>query len=219
MVFHAPLDAQVGIDNASRIFAAARHPKSFVSLDKADHLLSKRSDARYVARVLSAWASRFVDEVPKPSMPLKVPGAENIVSVAETGRGAFQQQMVVGELSMLADEPASVGGANTGPSPYDLLAMSLGACTSMTLRMYANRKKLPLERVQVDVTHAKVHAQDCAECGEGREGRIDRFERRIMLFGDLDDAQRQRLLEIADRCPVHKTLEHSSAIVTELRDA
>ncbi|MEO0619405.1 MAG: bifunctional alpha/beta hydrolase/OsmC family protein [Pseudomonadota bacterium] len=216
MVFHAPLDAQVGIDNASRIFAAARHPKSFVSLDKADHLLSKRSDARYVARVLSAWASRFVDEAPKPKMPIRVPAPENIISVAETGRGAFQQQMVVGELSLLADEPASVGGANTGPSPYDLLAMSLGACTSMTLRMYANRKQLPLERVHVDVSHAKVHADDCADCGEGREGRIDRFERRITLHGDLDDTQRQRLLEIADKCPVHKTLEQSSAIVTAL---
>ena len=218
IIFHAPLDAVVGIDNAGAIFAAAKHPKSFVSLDNADHLLTRRSDARYVARVLSAWGSRFIEEKPRATLPLAVPGADGIVHVSETGRGKFQQQVVSAAHSLLADEPASVGGADTGPSPYDFLGIALGTCTSMTLRMYAERKKLPLEHVQVDVTHGKVHANDCADCGEGREGRLDRFERSIRLTGELSDAERQRLLEIADKCPVHQTMEKSSVVVTQLAD-
>jgi len=216
LVFHAPRDEVVGIDNAGAIFAAAKHPKSFVSLDDADHLLTRRSDARYVARVLSAWASRFVEELPRPEMPLGVPGPAAVVQVAETGRGKFQQQVVVQAHSLFADEPASYGGTDTGPTPYDFLAIALGTCTSMTLRMYAARKGLALDQVQVDVTHAKVHADDCADCGDGREGRIDRFERVIRLTGTLSDTERSRLLEIADRCPVHLTLEKSSVIASRL---
>lgn len=218
LVFHAPRDEVVGIENAGQIFAAAKHPKSFVSLDDADHLLTSRSDARYVARVLSAWASRFVEETPRPSLPLALPGPAQTVQVSETRRGKFQQQVVAGSHSFLADEPASVGGGDTGPTPYDLLAAALGTCTTMTLRMYAAHKGLPLDHVQVDVSHAKVHAEDCMECGEGREGRIDRFERLITVAGDLSEEQRIRLLEIADRCPVHKTLEKSSVVVSRLSD-
>ena len=218
LVFHAPRDEVVGIENAAQIFTAAKHPKSFISLDDADHLLTRRSDARYVARVLSAWASRFIEEAPRPDMPLTIPGPAQTVQVAETGRGKFQQQVVAGAHSILADEPTSVGGNDSGPTPYDLLGAALGTCTAMTLRMYAAHKGLPLEHVQVDVSHAKVHADDCMECGEGREGRIDRFERLIAISGELSDEQRARLLEIADRCPVHKTLEQSSVVVSRLAD-
>ena len=216
IVFHAPLDATVGIDNASQIFAAAKHPKSFVSLDHADHLLSRREDARFVASVLGAWASRYLDNGDVSETAGAVP--EDVVRVTETGAGKFQQQVRVGSHALFADEPVSFGGLDTGPTPYDYLSAALGACTSMTMRMYAERKGIPADRFSVDVTHAKVHAEHCEDCGEGREGRIDRFERRITIDGEVDEATRARLLEIADKCPVHRTLESSSAIVTKLVD-
>lgn len=217
LVFHAPRDAIVGIDNASAIFGAAKHPKSFISLDDADHLLSARADAIYVAQVLSAWASRYIDGVEERSN-LPYPGAGDQVSVAETGAGRFQAEVVARCHRLLADEPTDHGGLDSGPSPYDFLSIALGACTTMTLRMYAERKKIPLERVAVHVRHAKVHAEDCAEC-EDREGRVDRFERELELVGDLDAETHDRLKEIADKCPVHRTLENSSVIVTGLREA
>ncbi len=217
LVFHAPRDQVVGIENAAAIFRAAKHPKSFISLDDADHLLSRRSDAVYVADVLSAWASRFISkEASAPALPY--PGPEGQVSVAETGQGKFQAEIVSHTHRLLADEPVSYGGLDTGPSPYDLLSAALGTCTTMTLRMYAERKNLNLDRVSVHIRHGKIHAEDCAECGEGREGRVDRFERELVLEGDLDEATRQRLTEIADKCPVHRTLEQSSVVVTTLRD-
>ncbi|MCB1546926.1 MAG: OsmC family protein [Hyphomicrobiaceae bacterium] len=214
LVFHAPRDEIVGIDNATAIFVAAKHPKSFVSLDDADHLLTRRQDAAYVAEMLSAWASRFVADRNGDGTGTSAPAPAGVVMVGETGEGKFQQLMRVGTHRILADEPRSVGGSDTGPSPYDLLAMALGACTTMTLRLYADKKQIPLDRVSVDVKHRKVHAEDCEDCGEGREGRIDRFERIIRIEGALDAATRARLLEIADRCPVHRTLEASSVIVT-----
>jgi len=215
LVFHAPRDTVVGIENAAAIFTAAKHPKSFISLDDADHLLSRRSDAIYVADILSAWAARFITDGQEHHV-LPFPGPDGEVAVAETRAGKFQQEVVSGGHRLIADEPASYGGDDTGPSPYDFLSIALGACTTMTLRLYADRKKLPLERVSVRVTHGKVHAADCADCGEGREGRIDRFERKLEIEGDLDAAQLERLKEIADRCPVHKTLEQSSVVVTTL---
>jgi len=218
IVFHAPLDDVVGVENAAGIFHAAKHPKSFISLDDADHLLSRRADAIYVADVLSAWASRYISQDRQES-GLPVPGPENTVSVAETGSGKFQAEVVSGHHRLLADEPVDFGGLDSGPSPYDLLSAALGACTTMTLRMYADRKKLPLEKVTVHVSHNKVHAKDCKGCGEGREGRIDRFERSLVLSGSLDDEARNRLKEIADKCPVHKTLESGSAVVTRLESA
>ncbi len=217
LVFHAPRDEIVGVENATAIFSAARHPKSFVSLDDADHLLSRRADAVYVAQVLSAWVSRFIDGAEEIQI-LPFPGPEGMVSVAETGGGKFQAEVVARAHRMMADEPVDYGGMDTGPTPYDFLSMALGACTTMTLRMYADRKKLALERAAVHVRYDKVHADDCAEC-EDREGRVDRFERELELSGNLDLDTRERLKEIADKCPVHRTLEQSSVIVTTLREA
>ena len=219
LVFHAPRDETVGIDNAGRIFAAARHPKSFVSLDDADHLLSRRADAAYVADVLAAWAGRYLgggsgvdagDARPFAAEP-------GTVVVQETGEGPFAQRIAAGRHTLRADEPEDVGGRDSGPGPYDLLLAALGACTSMTLRMYADRKAWPLERVTVTLAHDKIHAQDCADC-ETREGRIDRITRQLAIAGALSPEQRAKLLEIADKCPVHRTLTGEVSIVTEIAE-
>ncbi|HEY1364709.1 MAG TPA: bifunctional alpha/beta hydrolase/OsmC family protein [Xanthobacteraceae bacterium] len=202
LIFHSPTDEVVGIDNASRIFTAAKHPKSFVSLAGADHLLSARRDARYVADVIRAWAGRYLDAPERAAGEAAQAGA---VVVRETRRGRFQQEVTAGRHRFLADEPLDVGGLDSGPSPYDLVLAGLGACTAMTLRLYAERKALPLEEVTVALDHSKIHAADCAEC-ETKEGMIDRIERAITLRGKLDADQRQRLMEIADKCPVHRTL-------------
>ncbi len=212
LLFHAPRDEVVGIENASAIFRAAKHPKSFVSLDDADHLLSRREDAAYVADVLSAWAGRYIGH---PEEAAQAAGEPGVVLVRETGEGDFQQQVIVGPHRMLADEPAAVGGMDSGPTPYGYLLAGLGACTSMTIRMYANRKKWPLDGVSVTLVHKKVHADDCADC-ETHEGHIDRIDREIELVGPLDAEQRARLLEIADRCPVHRTLNSEIWIRTSL---
>jgi putative redox protein len=208
LVLHSPVDQVVGIDNASCIFGAARHPKSFVSLDDADHLLGRRSDAVYVAKVIAAWAERYLDVVPAAAEP-PAPG----VMVRETRQSRFQQEVRAGVHGFFVDEPRSVGGSDSGPSPYDLLLAALGACTAMTLRLYAERKALPLDRVSVHLTHTRVHAEDCATC-ESKEGMIDRIDRIVTLDGALDNAQRQRLLEIADKCPVHRTLTSEVEIRT-----
>ena len=208
LILHSPRDRIVDIGNAANIFMAARHPKSFVSLDDADHLLSRAEDAAYAAEVLAAWASRYLEQGTE-----RVPG----VRVMEAGHGKFAQDILAGRHRLRADEPESAGGMGSGPSPYELLAAGLGACTAMTIRMYAEHKKLPLERVTVDLAHDKIHAADCAEC-ETREGRIDRIERVITLEGDLDEAQRARLLEIANKCPVHRTLHSEVVIPTRLAD-
>ena len=206
LVMHSPRDTTVDIDNAARIFTPARHPKSFVSLDSADHLLSNRDDALYVAK---CW--------PRGG-PLRLGGAgdsavvEGRVLVRETREGKFTNHVIAGRHVYRADEPVAAGGLASGFSPYEYLSAALGACTSMTLRMYADLKKLPLERISVEVKHEKIHAVDCAEC-ETKEGRLDRLERVIRLEGDLDEAQRAKLLEIADKCPVHRTL-HSEVVVT-----
>jgi uncharacterized OsmC-like protein/alpha-beta hydrolase superfamily lysophospholipase len=211
LIFHSPTDEIVGIDNASRIFAAARHPKSFVSLADADHLLSRRSDASYVANVIAAWAERYLDRVPQQKAT--GPGDAGLVTVRETGQGRLQQEITTGVHRLLADEPVAAGGGDTGPNPYDLLLAALGACTAMTLRLYAERKALPLDRVTVKLRHAKIHAADCATC-ETREGMIDHIERGILLEGTLDADARARLLEIADKCPVHRTLTSEIDITT-----
>lgn len=212
MVFHSPRDTIVGIDNAAQIFKAAKHPKSFVSLDDADHLLTRAAHAAYAADVLAAWASRYLDAA--PAADAAVPG----VRVTESGEGKFAQLVLAGAHRLRADEPVSAGGADSGPSPYDLLLAAIGACTSMTIRMYAAQKQWPLEGVTVDLRHRKIHASDCADC-ETKEGRIDRIERDIRLDGPLDDAQRARLMEIADRCPVHRTLHGEVKIATVLAPA
>lgn len=210
LVLHAPLDAQVGIENATQIFMAARHPKSFVTLDDADHLITRGEDAEYAAEVIAAWAGRYLD-LRLPAPPPGVP--EGVTRVSEADPAGFLQDVTVGPAHhLLADEPQAYGGTNRGATPYQLLAAGLGACTSMTLRMYARQKGWPLTHVSVDVMHDKVHGQDA----KGAHDRIDSFVRRIHLEGDLDQAQRQRLLEIADKCPVHRTLEAGARIITEL---
>ena len=210
LVMHAPRDAVVGIENATNIFAAARHPKSFVTLDDADHLVTRAEDAEYAAEVIAAWAGRYLKLSP-PAPPIGAP--EGIVRVSEADADGFLQDVQAGPHHLLADEPLAYGGSNRGPSPYGLLAAGLGACTSMTLRMYARRKGWPLTHVSVDVSHDKVHAQDAVTPSETK---VDLFRRRITVEGTLSDDQRQKLLEIADKCPVHKTLEASSKVETEM---
>lgn len=213
MVFHAPRDTAVSIDNAATIFTAAKHPKSFVSLDDADHLLTRKEDALYVGAVLAAWATRYLGG--KPVADVAATPATEGVMVEEGGQGRLAQIVRAGNHVLRADEPEALGGNDSGPSPYQLLSAALGACTSMTLRMYADQKKWPLEKVSVRLKHDKIHAKDCAEC-ETREGRIDRIDREIEITGDLDDTQRQRLLEIADRCPVHRTLHSEVSVRSKL---
>ena len=211
LVLHAPRDQVVGIDNASAIFLAAKHPKSFVTLDDADHMISRPADAEYAAGIIAAWVSRYVDLAPD-SPPPGVP--EGIVRVTEADQNGFLQDVQSGPYHhLLADEPTAFGGTNRGLSPYGLVSAGLGACTSMTIRMYARRKGWPLTGVSVDVSHDKQHAQDADGRGTGK---IDRFVRVIRLSGDLDEEQRVRLLQIADKCPVHKTLEHASRVETTL---
>jgi uncharacterized OsmC-like protein/pimeloyl-ACP methyl ester carboxylesterase len=214
MILHSPTDQVVSIDNASAIFTAARHPKSFISLDGADHLLARRSDARYAGDLIAQWCQRYLPAT------AEVPAGEQsagTVVVGETGQGRFQQSVTMGEHRLIADEPVDVGGSDSGPSPYDLLLAALGACTSMTLRMYAERKSIPLEHVSVLLQHSKVHASDCANC-ENSQGQIDRIDRTITLAGDFDEATRARLLAIADKCPVHRTLTSEVDIRTALAD-
>lgn len=213
MIMHSPVDRVVGIDHAAAIFQAVKHPKSFVSLDQADHFLSRAADAEYAADVLAAWASRYLPPRKDP------PVVEGVVTVRESREGKFTQSIRAGRHHLTADEPTSAGGLDRGPSPYDLLLASLGACTAMTLRMYAEHKTLPLDRVTVSLRHDRIHADDCASCTESTTGRVDRIERHLHLEGDLDDTQRTRLLEIANRCPVHRTLEGEKEIVTRLTDS
>lgn len=219
MVFHSPVDATVGIENAASIYNAAKHPKSFVTLDGADHLLTGHADAAYVAQMIASWSERYVPKAEPTQADVFADslGKERIL-VAETGAGKFQASVRMGNHGLLADEPESYGGMDTGPAPYDLLAAALGACTTMTLRMYADFKKLDLPPVAVTVEHDKVHAQDCADCAEDHQdkpGKIDRFERTIHVSGTVDPDVRAKLIEIADKCPVHKTMTKGAAVITK----
>lgn len=212
LVLHAPLDDVVGIDNATRIFTAAKHPKSFVTLDDADHLITDPADACYAADVIAAWVTRYID-LPQAAPPIGAP--EGVVRVREADPRGFLQDVMHGpDHHTLADEPEAYGGTNRGMSPYGFLSAALGACTSMTIRMYARRKGWPLKGIFVDVSHNKVHAQD-----SGTSEKIDAFNRTITLDGDLSEEQRSKLLEIADKCPVHKTIERSSTVNTDLAPA
>ena len=215
LVMHSPTDDTVGIDNATRIFLSAKHPKSFVSLADADHLLSQKKDSAYAADVIAAWAERYVDLAAQPTAD---PGeAPRQVVVRETRNSKFQQTVTVGPHRLIADEPVGAGGDDTGPGPYDFLLAGLGACTSMTMRLYADRKSLPLERVTVTLKHNKIHAEDCAEC-ETQEGLLDQIDRVITMDGALEPEQRERLMEIADKCPVHRTLKSEIRILTRSAD-
>jgi uncharacterized OsmC-like protein/fermentation-respiration switch protein FrsA (DUF1100 family) len=216
LIMHSPTDDTVGIDNATRIFVTAKHPKSFVSLAGADHLLSGKRDAAYVAGVIAAWAEHYLDPV-EPEQAAVSGEAPRMVVVRETRNSKFQQTVTVGPHRLLADEPVAAGGDDTGPGPYDFVLAGLGACTSMTMRLYAERKSLPLERTTVTLKHSKIHAEDCAEC-ETKAGMLDQIERVIAMEGNLDADQRKRLMEIADKCPVHRTLTSEIRIVTKAAD-
>lgn len=212
LVMHSPFDNTVSIDHAGQIFQAAKHPKSFLSLDTADHLLSSEQDALYAGKMAAAWACKFLGM--KRKDPTVLHPENKVVARIEKG---FRTDIVANGHPLIADEPLAVGGTNIGPSPYDLLVAGVGACTAMTLRMYADHKKIPLESVTVTLNHKKVHAADCEECESGT-GKIDQIEREIKVSGDLSDDERQRLLEIADRCPVHKTLHSEVNIISRLID-
>lgn len=215
LVMHSPVDETVEIANAAQLFGMALHPKSFVSLDDADHLLSRDADSLYAGSVLAAWAARYLPEAQPAVADAANDGAGAVV--AETAASGFYTEIDAAGHALVADEPVSYGGSNRGPTPYDLLAAGLAACTGMTLGMYARRKQLGLESTSVAVTHEKIHAGDCDHC-ETKAGKIDRFTRKITLRGELDETARQRLLEIADRCPVHRTLEAEIDIVSALSD-
>jgi putative redox protein len=209
LIFHSPTDDTVGIENATQIFLAAKHPKSFISLAGADHLLTNRMDAFYVADMIASWAVRYLGA---PATADTGQSATD-VTVQETRASRFQQKITVGSHTFLADEPVAAGGEDTGPGPYDFLLSGLGACTSMTMRLYAERKSLPLERTTVKLRHSRIYAQDCETC-ETNEGMISRIDREITMEGALSDEQRKKLLEIADKCPVHRTLTSEISIVT-----
>lgn len=216
LIMHAPTDETVGIDNATRIFVAAKHPKSFVSLADADHLLSGKRDAVYVADVIAAWAERYLEPLAiEPAAELGE--APRHVVVRETRNSKFQNTVSIGPHHLLADEPIAAGGEDSGPGPYDFLLAGLGACKSMTMRLYADRKSFPLERATVTLSHSKIYAKDCAEC-ETKEGMLDQIEVAIGLEGPLDADQRKRIVEIADKCPVHRTLTSEIRIVTRAAD-
>ena len=249
MVFHSPVDKTVGIDNARKIFEDAKHPKSFVSLDHADHLLTDEATSRYVGTMVAAWASKYLDIQPKPTTPVDqdtaraatngapngaangspngapngAPDGDGFVEESVdgtrtvTGQQLYRTAVQSGTHRLIADEPTSMGGQNLGPTPYDLLLSALGTCTGMTLRMYADRKEWPLEEAIITLTHSKIHAKDCENC-ESETGKVDRIERRIEVTGDLSPEQRERLLEIADKCPVHRTLHGEIVVNSELVD-
>lgn len=209
LIMHSPQDKIVSIDNAAEIYVAAHHPKSFITLDGANHLLTAKEDATYAAKMIGAWASRYL-----PTSHDEKERSEDVT--VQLGANGFTTEVSAGIHDFLADEPEAVGGNNMGPTPYQLLNASLGTCTAMTLKMYADRKSWPLEKVTVTLSHGKMHVEDSSN-PEGKKGKVDVFNRRITIAGDLDQSQRQRLLEIANRCPVHRTLtEENVKIVTDL---
>jgi len=213
LVLHSPIDQTVAIENAAQIFQAARHPKSFISLDKADHLLSNPEDSLYAGSVIAAWALKYVGAARQDKRENKP--ADNQV-ITRIGKSELVTDILADGHRLVADEPISAGGTNLGPAPYDYLMAGLGACTAMTLRLYADRKDWPLDSVTVRLNHQKIDAADCETC-ETKEGRLDQIERQIELAGALDDQQKDRLLQIANRCPVHRTLKSEIVIKTELK--
>lgn len=210
LVMHSPQDNTVGIQNAEEIYIAAKHPKSFVSIDGADHLLMLKEDSIYVGNVIANWAKRYVS-VPKTE---SITTTHQVVASLDTADG-FSTQMKIGTHYMMADEPISYGGNDFGPSPYELVSAGLSACTAMTIQMYVKRKGWDLQNVEVHTNYSKTHAEDCEDC-ENSAAKIDTFNREIKLTGHLDDKQIQRILQIADKCPVHKTLHSETQVITKI---
>jgi putative redox protein len=211
LIMHSPQDDVVDIKNAEKIYVSAMHPKSYVSLDGADHLLTNKGDAAYVGQVIAAWASRYVDFEKQTDLKTN----EQVVVRNEADRGLQTEIMASGHF-LLTDEPEEVGGTTLGATPYDLLVAALGACTAMTIRLYANHKKWPLEEVKVHLTREKRHANDARDLSE--KSKIEFIDRYLELSGNLTDEQRKRITEIADKCPVHKTLTNGLQVNTTLKD-
>jgi putative redox protein len=213
LIFHSPVDTVVAIDQAQALYQAARHPKSFISLDKADHLLSNRADSQYVAHCITSWVERYLPPQPIGAQHESKPTQGDVrVSTADD---AFLCMVQTHTQHFVSDEPVPAGGTDKGPTPYELLLAALGTCTSMTLRMYARRKRLDLTRLEVTLRHRRNHHKDCEGCLDGKEW-DEVIERELLIEGDLSDEQRQRLLKIADLCPVHKTLHNSVKVLTRL---
>jgi len=210
LVLHSPADKTVGVNNAAEIYQCAMHPKSFISLDQSDHLMSKKEDSLYAGTMIATWVQKYI------TMPEEEDLQTEEQVVTRTGK-SYTTEARAGIHGLTADEPKSVGGADLGPNPYDYLLTALGSCTGMAIRMYADRKKLPLEEVRVHLSHKKVHANDCEEC-ENKEVKIDYIEREIEVEGELDEKQRQRLLEIANKCPVHRTLHNEIKVSSSLKE-
>ena len=213
LVFHSPIDQTVSINEAEKIYVAAKHPKSFISLDNADHLLTKKEDAAYVADNISTWVKRYLPEF-NIVHSVESPIATGHVVIDEKNH-QFTRKVFTDTHQWIADEPTSVGGSNLGPDPYEQLLAALGTCTSMTIRMYANLKKIPLDDVSVELSHSRIHGDDCQACDEQHK-KIDVIDRRISLRGKLTDEEKQKLLVIADKCPVHRTLHNKLLIQSEL---
>lgn len=209
LIMHSPQDKVVGIENAAQIYTQARHPKSFITLDGADHLLSNKDDSKYAGEMIAHWVARYVNMVERPGLK-----SEKQV-VVRTGEEGYTTEIKAGGHSLIADEPLAMGGSDLGPTPYGLLLASIGACTGITLRMYADRKKWPLTEVLVHLEHHKKHLEDCQTC-EDPQSRVDHIDKEIELRGDLNEEQKERLLQIADRCPVHRTLQSKIVINTRL---
>jgi uncharacterized OsmC-like protein/alpha-beta hydrolase superfamily lysophospholipase len=211
LIIHSPQDLTVDIDNAARVYQAARHPKSFISLDNADHLLSRETDASYAGSMIATWAHKYLQIAGQ-----QPPGMhEDGYVITNTSRDGFYTEIQAGGHSMIADEPRSAGGTDHGPSPYEFISAALGSCTGMTLRMYADHKGWNLEEVNIRLRHAKIHADDCSNCADGHT-MIDTITRDIELIGNLTEDQKTRLVEIANRCPVHRTLQQQVIVTTRL---
>jgi len=211
LVMHSPIDTTVGIKNAAKIYEAAHHPKSFITLDDADHLLSKKDHSMYAGDMIACWVQKYIKQPVEPGLK-----TDHAV-VVRTGEEGYLTQVKAGRHAMLADEPTSVGGTDLGPTPYDYLLTALGACTSMTLRMYADMKKLDVKNITVHLSHSKIHRDDCIKCVEGNGvGKIDQIKRELEIEGAITPAQRERMMQIADRCPVHRTMHNEIEVVTSL---